>query len=371
MATRSKTARKTVAPTFQEIEQDQEEMTATQAFINAHAEYEEEQEEVEETATDRVATLLQQAAGHERAELNVYRIHNGTREYCAKYQPEEFEEGTFELLRKNFGAGEYELRLYATHPETRKFVVRSSTRVKIAESRAAAEPQQLPNGLSQVLETIAKGQERMLNAMVDMRQAPEKDPMVEMTKMLNMMTLMREAMGINNQRQEKSSIGEIVAAIKELKGAATELVPAPVEKEPDSLMGMLPKVLDLVAAGQQSQANQNAVLSPVTIPQSIQEMPQNQPTPETAQEQDVNIMTMIKLKSYLKSLTDMAVSKAKIEVGAQFVYDKLPDDLIEIMALDNWFDLLSGVAPEVKQHQAWLTKVRNAALKMFEPEPEN
>jgi hypothetical protein len=371
MATRRKGVVRAVNEAIEQDFQNQQEITATQAFINAHAEYEDEAEEVEETATDRVATLLQQAAGHERAELNVYRIHNGTREYCAKYQPEEFEEGTFELLRKNFGAGEYELRLYATHPETRKFVVRSSTRVKIAESRAAAEPQQLPNGLSQVLATIAQGQERMLNAMVDMKQAPEKDPMVEMTKMLNMMTLMREAMGINNQRQEKSSIGEIVAAIKELKGAATELVPAPVEKEPDTLMGMLPKVLEMVAAGQQAQANQNAVLSPVTIPQSIQEMPQNQPMPETPQEQDVNLMTMIKLKSYLKSLTDMAVSKAKIEDGAQFVYDKLPDDLIEIMALDNWFDLLSGVAPEVKQHQAWLKKVRDAAMKMFEPEPEN
>jgi hypothetical protein len=41
------------------------------------------------------------------------------------------------------------------------------------------------------------------------------------------------------------------------------------------------------------------------------------------------------------------------------------------MALDNWFDLLSGVAPEVKQHQAWLKKVRDAAMKMFETEPEN
>ena len=370
MATRRKGMVRAVNEAIEQDFQNQPENLANQAFINGHAEYEDEIEEVEETATDRVATLLQQAAGHERAELNVYRIHNGTREYCAKYQPEEFEEGTFELLRKNFGAGEYELRLYATHPETRKFVVRSSTRVKIAESRAAAEPQQLPNGLSQVLATIAQGQERMLNAMVEMKQAPTKDPMEEMTKMLNMMTLMREAMGINNQRQEKSSIGEIVAAIKELKGAASELVPT-AEKEPDTLMGMLPKVLDMVAAGQQAQANQNAVLSPVTIPQSIQEMPQSQPAEQTPQEQDVNLMTMIKLKSYLKSLVDMAEKKAKIEDGAQFVYDKLPDDLIEIMALDNWFELLSGVAPDVKQHQTWLKKVRDAAMKMFEPEPDN
>lgn len=343
-------------------------------YIN---EVSDELEEVEETASDRVMTLLQNARGEGRAELNVYRISNGERQYCAKYKPEEFEEGSFELLRNNFGAGEYELRLYATDPRTNRFVVRSQTRIKIAESKTPAQTDALPAGLAQVLGTIAQGQEQMLRALVDMKQAPQKDPMEEMTKMLNMMTLMREAMGINNQPRERSSIGEIVSAIKELKGAAAEFSP-PEEKEPDSLMGMLPKVLDLVSAGQQVQqaapaqmTNNSQVLSPVTIPKSVADaqMPvQHSQQPENAQGNDVNFMTMIKLKSYLKSLCDMAQAKQKIEEGAQFVYDKLPDDLIEIMALDNWFDLLSSVAPEVKPHEKWLKEVRNKALSMFEPE---
>lgn len=332
-----------------------------------------ELEEVEETASDRVMTLLQNARGEGRAELNVYRISNGERQYCAKYKPEEFEEGSFELLRNNFGSGEYELRLYATDPRTNRFVVRSQTRIKIAESKAPAQTDALPAGLAQVLGTIAQGQEQMLRALVDMKQAPQKDPMEEMTKMLSMMTMMREAMGINNQPRERSSIGEIVSAIKELKGAAAEFTP-PEEKEPDSLMGMLPKVLDLVSAGQQVQQvapMQNQILSPVTIPPSVADAP----VPNTHDQQiqneqgeDVNFMTMIKLKSYLKSLCDMAQAKKKIEEGAQFVYDKLPDDLIEIMALDNWFDLLSSVAPEVKPHEKWLKEVREKALSMFDTE---
>lgn len=336
-----------------------------------------ELDEVEETASDRVMTLLQNARGEGRAELNVYRISNGERQYCAKYKPEEFEEGSFELLRNNFGAGEYELRLYATDPRTNRFVVRSQTRIKIAESKTPAQTDGLPNGLAQVLGTIAQGQEQMLRALVDMKQAPQKDPMEEMTKMLNMMTLMREAMGMNQQSREKSSIGEIVSAIKELKGAAAEFSPQE-EKEPDTLMGMLPKVLDLVSAGQQVQQvapapmpTNNQVLSPVTIPQSVAGAPMTQEhsqQAENTQGENVNLMTMIKLKSYLKSLCDMAQTKTKIEDGAQYVYDKLPDDLIEIMALDNWFELLSGVAPEVKPHEKWLKEVRNKALSMFEPE---
>jgi len=333
------------------------------AAAQIYPENEEIETDIEETATDRVATLLQQAAGQERAELNVYRIVNGSREYCAKYLPEEFEEGTFELLRKNFGSGEYELRLYATHPESRKFVVRSSTRVKIAQSQNSNESNALPNGLSQVLATIASGQQQMLNALVEMKQAPQKDQMEEMTKMLSMMTMMREAMGITNQRQEKSSIGEIVSAIKELKGAASELAPEK-EKEPDSLMAMLPKVLEMVSAGQQAQAQAIPMQIPsVQMPQSFeQNVQQNAPEPEN----DVNFMTIVKLKGYLTSLINLAVKNETIEIGAKYVYDNLPDDLIELMELPNWFELLSGVSPEVKKHEVWLQKVRDSALKLFD-----
>lgn len=343
----------------------------------AAAFFDEPEETIEETAADRVATLLKEAAGQERAELNVYRIVQGAREYCQKYSPGEFEEGTFDLLRDRFGPGEYELRLYATHPETRKFVVRSSTRIKIAENRIPdAAPGQMNNGLAQVLQTIAQGQQQMLSALVEIKQTPPKDPMDEMTKMLSMMTMMREAMGMNNQR-EKSSISEIVGAIKELKGAAQEF--APEKEEPESLLGMLPKVLDLVTQGQQAQQQQ--AMQNIEIPQSMMYPPQSAPVQnpieqpiETAQvsqeENDMKALTYLKLRSYLKSLTDMAVSNKSVAEGARFVYEKLPDDLIEIMLLDNWYELLAAVAPSVVEHQFWVTEVRNAAIEMFEIEDE-
>lgn len=353
--------------------EDEQVAAQNPAYIN---EIPDEPDDMEETPTDRVMALLTNAKGEGRAELNVYRIVNGERQYCTKYKPEEFEEGTFEMLRSSFGAGDYELRLYATDPRTGRFNIRSLARVKIAESKMPSQGDALPSGLSQVLTTIAQGQEQMLRALVDMKQAPQKDPMEEMTKMLSMMTMMREAMGMNvPQSREKSSIGEIVSAIKELKGAAAEFSPQE-EKEPDSLMGMLPKVLELVSASQQAQtvqpqqAIQTGVLSQVTIPGTVAAA--HNPAKEPQPEENVNIMTMIKLKGYLKTLNDMAQAARPVEEGAQFVYDKLPDDLIEIMALDNWFELLSGVAGEVKPHEKWLKAVRDKAMTMFEPEtPEN
>ena len=194
--------------------------------------------------------------------------------------------------------------------------------------------------------------------------------------MMSMMTMMREAMGLNQpQGREKSSIGEIVSAIRELRGAADEIAP-PQDKEPDGLMSVLPKMLELVSKGQQSQqeAAQAAHFPPVQLPASFQapaqpepqQAPQPQEQPATQEESDMKMFTMIKLKSYLKSLIDLAVKKSTVEKGAEFVYEKIPDDLIEIMALDNWFDLLTFVAPDVKDHREWLQQVRDKALAMFE-----
>jgi hypothetical protein len=337
----------------------------------------EEDDPIEETATDRVAAMMSGAGPDERAEVKVYRINSGQLEYCAGYKPDEFESGNFDLLRDRFGAGVYELRLYATNPTSKKFAVRQKLRVTIVEDKHAASSSNLGNGMAQVLQTIAQGQQQMLEALVSIKSAPAKDPMEEMTKMMGMMTMMREAMGLNQpQGREKSSIGEIVSAIRELRGAADEI--APQDKEPDGLMSVLPKMLELVSKGQQSQqeAQQAVHFPPVQLPPSFQAPAQPEPqeqapaTPQTQEESDMKMFTAIKLKSYLKTLIDLAVKKTPIYEAAEFVYVKIPDELIEIMALDNWFDLLSFVAPDVKDHKEWLEQVRDAALAMFE-EAEN
>jgi hypothetical protein len=360
MATRKRVIAKLVAQDNDYPETDQFVETAQQEY------FEQPMEDLEETATDRISTMLAAASDVERAELKVYRVNQGQLEYCRAYKPEEFEDGNFEMLRERFGAGEYELRLYATNPNSRKFVVRNKTRLKIAEDKIPTEGNgALTGGLGQVLSTIAAGQQQMLQALVDIKQAPAKDPMEEMTKMLSMMTMMREAMGLN-QGREKSSIGEIVGAIRELRNASEEI--SPPQKEDDvSLMGMLPKVLDMVAKTQDSQLQaQQAVMPNVQLPPNFQEQqPQQQPT----EQDDMKAFAFIKLNGYVKSLVNMAEKNETIEAGAQFVFDKIPDDLIEIMELDNWFDLFKAVAPMVIPHETWLRSVRDAALKLFD-EPE-
>jgi len=190
-------------------------------------------------------------------------------------------------------------------------------------------------------------------------------------------------MGLN-QPSSGGSIGEIVGAIKELRGAAAEILPQ--EKEPDSLMSMLPKVLEMVSAGQQAQLAQQPVMMPeVQMPPGIAQAqppmqppaapPQPDPTqpyqpPETQEQADMKALTMLKLRGYLKQLVILAETKKTTDEGAKFVYDVLPDELVEIMDLPNWFELLSVVAPEVKAHEVWLRETREKSLKMFEIQDE-
>jgi len=81
-------------------------------------------------------------------------------------------------------------------------------------------------------------------------------------------------------------------------------------------------------------------------------------------------LTMLKLRGYLKQLVILAESKKTTDEGAKMIYDVLPDELVEIMLLPNWFELLLAVAPEVKPHEVWMRESREKSLKMFEIQDE-
>jgi len=159
------------------------------------------------------------------------------------------------------------------------------------------------------------------------------------------------------------------------------------------MMAMLPKVLDIVSAGMgkgQTQAQpqlEQQDFQPVQLPPSFaQAQASNQepapqpaaPTPNPIEpnqqpqsEDEMNHMKYIfKLRAYLSALVDFAVKLAPAEKAAEFVVDKLPDEMLEIMELPNWFEQLAAVAPEVQKHEEYLRRVRDLALSMLDFEDE-
>jgi len=334
-----------------------------------------EGEPIEETAAERVITMLRSVTDDERSEIKAYRVVNGQLEYCAQFTPADFESGSFEMLRQRFGPGEYDLRLYAMNAE-RKYGLRSRTRIKIAPDTTPP-ADRVSSEMARIMETVARGQQQMLDALVSIKQTPPVDQMAQMTQMLQMMSLMREAMGFNQQPQ-KSSIAEIMEAVREMRAVSDEINPK--QEEPESLMGMLPKVLDAISTvrGQQ----QPALMAPVELPQSMmQENPQPAPQPApapTADEiaaaqakYDPQTMTYIKLMAHVTHLCAMADDGKTPDEAAAYVVEECPDEIIDLLDMPDAVAQLSAMLPQVKARADWFEKVRAAALLLLdEPESE-
>ena len=332
-----------------------------------------EGEPIEETAAERVITMLRSVTDDERSEIKAYRVVNGQLEYCAQFTPADFESGSFEMLRQRFGPGEYDLRLYAMNAE-RKYGLRSRTRIKIAPDTTPP-ADRVSSEMARIMETVARGQQQMLDALVSIKQTPQVDPMAQMTQMLQMMTLFREAMGINQQPQ-KSSIAEIMEAVREMRAVSDEINPK--VEEPESLMGMLPKVLDAISTVRGQQAP--ALMAPVELPQSMmQETPQpaapSAPAPtadEIAAAQakyDPQTMTYIKLMAHVTHLCAMADDGKTPDEAAAYVVEECPDEIIDLLDMPDAVAQLSAMLPQVKARADWFEKVRAAALLLLD-DPE-
>jgi hypothetical protein len=103
---------------------------------------------------------------------------------------------------------------------------------------------------------------------------------------------------------------------------------------------------------------------------NIHAQPQPQPQPET----EMPSIAQLVLKGLFDKLLTMAEQKADIEQAAEFVYEKLPDDLLQYLELPNWFDILCSVDARIAQHAEWMAKVKarvDALLAEPDPEPES
>lgn len=329
--------------------------------------------EPEQTDVDRVGALLQLAGNVGRASVKVYRIDQGKSVYCESYSPGEFEDGDFKLIRDSFGPGVYKIMLYGMHPQSQTFGLLTRTEITIAENKFASRPNAQPQNdqMAQVLSAVLDGQRAMMQALGEMRNVAPVDPMANMRQMLEMMSLMRGAMGVDNQREQKSSIGEIIAAVRELKEVAGEIAPGDADT---SLMSMLPQVLEIIKQNQGvAQQPIHPVASqyaPVVVPPNLQrENPQPrevqampQPQPQHS-EQEIERMNIIRqLTGYMEQLIQMARDNAPVSAGADLVYEHLPDEFLGMLGRDDWFTGLCMFNAQAKEYESWFTQVRAEVL---------
>lgn len=318
------------------------------------------------TAADRVAAMLADVAGDARAKVKLYRLgSDGKMVWCDDMTPEQFETGGLPSIRNRWGAGDYVLALYGTTPgkagSPNGFGLITRQTVSIApDLTAPADTPAAHSGLSQVLATIAEGQRAMLEALTR-RPETQADPLQQMGVMLGLMTQMRQAMGGDAPREKSRGVVELLNELKALKDLGGELIGGGEKSEPaDPLTAMLPEVIQLVKAATAGQPQAPQLPAPpVNLPPSMAAT-----TPETETVPVINDPQQLiaALQKHLRTLVKLAAANVDHDIGANIVYENLPDDLLEGMRSEAWFNLLSSFEPAVAPHREWFDKVRVMAL---------
>lgn len=336
-----------------------------------------------ETALDRVSRLLSEVSDDQRASVRLYRVKDGNAhklEWCANYTVSEFEAGDLAMIRRDWGPGDYQIRVYGINPATGQFGIRAKDELSIAVDRNAPPPvhaSQSPQ-LDGALKMMAEGQQKILEALMN-----RPDPMQGMAQTLALVAQMRDAFGLSGagaQAGAKSQLAEIVGAIRELREVSAEINPPP--SAPDESGGLLPmagQLMDLIKTSMANRQPENVatsvpiiatpatlqafppvVSSPVAI-ESAESAPMNQAQPAEPSEADAIAL----LRGQLVKLVTMASVGLSPETGADFIYEQIPDEAIELMGLPNWFELLCQFEPSCKPVEKWMREAHAQAMQLL------
>lgn len=345
-----------------------------------------------ETPLDRIAQFLGATVGDGRAEVRVFRLkdgHSHRLDWCKNYSAADFEAGgDLELIRREWGPGDYQLRLYGTRNGAFGMLTKEDIGL-VADPRAVAPPVHQQNTeLAMMLKSMADNQAAMMQAIT---QRP--DPMAQMGPMLALLGQMKSVFGPSESAQPaKSQLSDIVAAIRELREVSSEINPPP--PEPDSSGGLVPmagQVMELVRMGMESRQQQLQLpgIPPIITPPAIAFPPIQPPiqrqsaqppvtqhpateqshlaqtAPQTIVDQGTLDMGVAELKRQLSEVIAMAAAGQPTEIGAVVLYEKLPDEAIDLLLHASWFDLLCQFEPACKPHEAWFREAHAMVLQML------
>ena len=334
------------------------------------------------TAADRVQALLQGAVGDAQAVVKLYKITDkGKYGWCRDYTPEDFEASGMDTIRASWGPGEFVVRLYGTVTNKHGgegYGVRAHEQLTILEDRSAAGPAALPSGLSQTLEAMAQTQARLLEALTTRPPAP--NPTEQMREMFTLMGLMRTAMGGDAAPRRERGLVEQLADLKALRDMAGELANGEKPEPPDPLTAALPSLLEIIKGTQAQQAQANtaqgaganmppvqlpaAMAGPMLYPPDPEPGPFNQPANGSPAMPVINdpAQALALLQKKLTTIMALAAANVDPEEGAAILYEHLPDELVDVLRTDTWFESLQQFAPEAAPHREWLDKARTIFL---------
>lgn len=355
--------------------------TAVQV-MRTHAAIEDPNAETDEefALLNRMRGLLDESDAA-RVVLKLYRLTDGPKRkygWCADYAPEDYEMGGLAMIRETWGPGEYQLRLMGARGLAKVLPVQiepDATR-PLSMQHNAPQVSQQNSELAQVLKGLQETQAVMLQALT---QRP--DPMEAMRNSMALIGSMREAFGLGGAQaapaqpvNQMTQLKEMMEVMRGLKDTARELndddKPA---ADPSDPMSMLPGVIDLVKTAMSNQPQQTVpqLMPPIHIPASVERatLPTVQENP--AQQPEAETVEMLLIRGLIEDLLQLAIDGKPATAGAEFIFEKLPDEMIDAMQNRYWFEIIAMRFPIVKPHEAWLREAKAEADKLFEEEEAN
>jgi len=338
------------------------------------------------SVAERIRNLIQGDVA-DRVKIKLFR-HNtrtGDYEWCRDMTAYEWENGDMQLIRDEWGGGKYELRIYGRQGLLGKPRVQIAA-ANITPTATAPRIESSSNSeLADVLRMLAEGQNRLFAALSE-----KPDPMASMVQMGMAMKAMREAFGPSGDSGGKSSLDqvkELLAVTREVRSATKELTEDQPQPEPENMMGLASKLLGVIgpaltAQQQQPQQSIYTPVQPVAVPSSFahaqpqQPLPTIEAMPQPQQPQpapDDEPLEVFELRQSIELLCKMAAAKQQATKGGQLIYERMPDEMLDHMDSENWFDLVAQVFPIIRPHEAWLREAKAEADKLFaadENEPE-
>lgn len=336
-----------------------------------------EEEEPPQSPADRVmAMIAEHDINDARAYVRVSRQEEGNRtSWCKDYSISDFERGGYEMVRRHWGGGEYQIIVYGTVPGTKRFTIRTRAQVQLNEPLTPIDgnPAQSPTSdLSAILTAMQESNRAMLEAIQASKPAPV-DSMAQMSGMLAMMKAMREAMGLDAAPKGGNQLKEIIEGVRAIQ-EVKDMVSPP--DTPETPMGMVTQMLPLLQTAM-AQRNQQSAQQPARAPQIPMKFPTVDlppgaqtivPAPTPPENETVNPIAILALKAHLATLLQMGKEGKPAQDGADLLYEHLPDDFFTILAQPNWLELLKMVtdANTVDGIKDWLLMARNRMLWMLQ-----
>jgi hypothetical protein len=336
-------------------------------------------EEAEEDAEMDIGERLRSAFGNDigsSVRVCVYRLEGPTRKrlVCRAYTPDEFIEGGFDLVRREYGEGDYEFRSYGT----RGLIPGGRGTFSIAKTMAPTATPQAAQGsseLGQILAVLVQGQ-RDTQAMIQaMAQRPQEDPAQALQNTLAMVRTMREVFAppvppvapLVAPVDPLAQITQLAGAMRAMRDISTEFNPP---SDADPLMSALGPILGMVGDAVKSRttpANTDQDLPLLSAPASIASA--TAPATSTDEQPQANDMGLLVLKGAIAKLVALATANADPKDGGNFIHNSLPDDLLMYLDYPNWFEILAQFAPELTPHRTWVEAAKAHADTLFASDP--